>query len=297
MGNKVTAIGEILFDVYPEYKKLGGAPFNFIYHVWKLTGSGNFISRIGNDDEGSEVLNYLQRQNFKTDYIQKDEHHKTGEVKVKLDDKKVPTFEIIENRAYDFIEVNDKLIELVKSSDLFYFGSLAQRNITSGNTIQKLAESTENVFCDLNIRQNFYTEEIVERSIKKSNVLKLNSDELELVNDLLLKEKFNLRKTAKRVLDKYSIELLCVTLGSEGAYLFSKNGESHYKADAGEIVDTVGAGDAFAAMMSLGYLNNWEIEKTNKLASEFAAKICKVNGAIPGDDEFYKNFLEKIENE
>lgn len=293
----VTAIGELLFDVYPEYKKLGGAPFNFLYHVWKLTGSGNFISRVGSDEYGDQIIDKLEKQKFDTRFIQRDNEHQTGIVNVELDDDKVPSFDIIENRAYDFIEVNDKLIEVVESSSLFYFGSLVQRNETSRNTIQKLADKSVKGFCDLNIRQNFYTKDTIDKSLEKSTAVKLNSDELKLVNELILKEKYDLRKTAKKVLSEYKLELLCITVGSDGAYLFNKESESHYKAEIQNIVDTVGAGDAYAAMMSIGYLRNWEIEKINKLASEFAADICKVNGAIPEDGEIYNKYMERIKDE
>lgn len=297
MNFKVTAIGEILFDVYPEYKKLGGAPFNFIYHVWKLTGNGKFISRIGNDDEGIEILTFLQKQNFDTAYIQKDVNHPTGGVNVKLDENRIPAFEIIKDRAYDFIELNKQLEELVINSDLFYFGTLAQRSETTKNTIQTLGKLSEKVFCDLNIRQNFFSKETIHDSLKLSNVVKLNDEELELVNKMLLNVKGDLKERAQKLLNVYELELLCITMGSEGAYLFDGNNISHHKTEVENLVDTVGAGDAYAAMMSLGYLNKWSIEKTNKLASEFAAEICKIEGAIPGDEKLYENFKEKINYE
>lgn len=297
MNFKVTAIGEILFDVYPEYKKLGGAPFNFIYHVWKLTGNGKFISRIGNDDEGIEILTFLQKQNFDTAYIQNDVNHPTGAVNVKLDENRIPVFEIIKDRAYDFIELNKRLEELVINSDLFYFGTLAQRSEITKNTIQTLGKLSGKVFCDLNIRQNFYSKETIHDSLKLSNVVKLNYEELELVNKMLLNVKGDLKERAQKLLNVYELELLCVTMGSEGAYLFDGNNFSHHKTEVENLVDTVGAGDAYAAMMSLGFLNKWSIEKTNKLASEFAAEICKIEGAIPGDEKLYENFKEKINYE
>ncbi len=297
MNFEITAIGEILFDVYPEYKKLGGAPFNFIYHVRKLTGCGKFISRIGDDDEGIEILTFLQKQDFDTAYVQKDLNHPTGAVNVKLDENRIPTFQIIEDRAYDFIELNRQLEKLVKNSDLFYFGTLAQRSETTKNTIQTLGKLSEKVFCDLNIRQNFYSKEIIHNSLKLSSVVKLNEDELELINKLLLNENGDLKEKAQKLLNVYKFELLCITMGSEGAYLFDGNNISYHKTEVENLVDTVGAGDAYAAMMSLGYLNNWSLDKTNKLASEFAAEICKIEGAIPGDEKLYENFTEKINYE
>ncbi len=297
MKLKITAIGEILFDVYPTYKKLGGAPFNFIYHVWKLTNNGKFISRIGNDNEGKEIIEFLEKQQFDTNYIQIDDSVNTGSVNVNLDDKKVPTFDIIENRAYDFIEHRPELDDLIKKSDLLYFGTLAQRNETSRNTISTLTQNAKKVFCDINIRQNYYTKEIIHKSLEASSAVKLNVDEFELINGLLIGNDYELKKTAYKIIDIYNLDLLCVTLGSEGSYLFKGNEESFHKTEVKNIVDTVGAGDAYAAIMSLGYLMKWGIEKTNQLASEFAAEICKIKGAVPTEDNIYNNFQEKIKNE
>ncbi|HET54200.1 MAG TPA: carbohydrate kinase [Ignavibacteria bacterium] len=297
MKLKITAIGEILFDVYPTQKKLGGAPFNFFYHVWKLTNDGKFISRIGNDNEGKEIIEFLEKQQFDTNYIQIDDSVNTGVVNVQLDENKIPAFEIIENRAYDFIEHRPELDELIEKSDLLYFGTLAQRNETSRNTIRTLIEKSKKVFCDINIRQNFYTKEIIHKSLQASSAVKLNADELALINDLLIGNDYELKKTAYEIIDKYNLDLLCVTLGSGGSYLFNRKEESFHKTEVNNIVDTVGAGDAYAAIMSLGYLLNWEIEKTNKLASEFAAEICTIKGAVPTEDNIYNNFIEKIKNE
>lgn len=297
MKLKITAIGEILFDVYQTQKKLGGAPFNFIYHVWKLTNDGKFISRIGNDNSGKEIIEFLEKQQFDTNFVQIDDSVNTGEVKVQLDKNKIPTFEIIGNRAYDFIEHRPELDDLIKKSDLLYFGTLAQRNETSRNTISTLTQNAKKVFCDINIRQNYYTKEIIHKSLEASSAVKLNVDEFELINGLLIGNDYELKKTAYEIIEKYNLELFCVTLGSEGSYLFKGKEESFHKTEVNNIVDTVGAGDAYAAIMSLGYLMNWEIKKTNKLASEFAAEICTIKGAVPTEDNIYNNFQEKIKNE
>ena len=293
---KITAIGEILFDVYPDYKKLGGAPFNFLHHIWKLTGNGSLISRIGDDKEGKEIIKKLEAKKFDPSYIQLDPDHPTGIVNVKLNKKKVPEFDIVEDRAYDYIEYNSGLEQLVKKSDLFYFGSLAQRNEKSKNTIERLSEAAKKNFCDLNIRQEYYNKEIIKNSLERSNVVKLNSDELRLVNKFLFKMDFELEATAKEVLEKYNIDLLCITLGENGAMLFKGKKVSHYKEEASNIVDTVGAGDAYAALLAIGYLSKWKLEKINELASKFSAAICEVKGAIPQNDRLYNIFREKIKN-
>lgn len=288
---KITSIGEILFDVYPEGKKLGGAPFNFIYHIIKLTGKSNFVSRVGNDLDGNEILEILKNKNVSTEFIQIDQKHRTGIAKTTLNEKKIPTFIIEKDRAYDFIELTDSLEKLISEhTDCLYFGTLAQRNKQSRETIRHLSEKDVKCICDLNIRQDFYSPEIIETSLKAANVLKLNEDELELVNKLVLKTEYDSSKTARKLLEIFNIELLCVTKGSSGAVLYSGNKENFYKINNNKVVDTVGAGDAYASLLCIGYLKNWNIEKCNKLASEFANEIVKVEGALPDDDKVYDSF-------
>ncbi len=296
MTQKITAIGEILFDVYPDYKKLGGAPFNFIYHIWKLTGEGKFISKVGNDEDGKSILEQLQQRNFETSYLQKDENYLTGKVEVKLNSDKVPEFNILEDKAYDYIESNSSIKRLVQESDLYYFGTLAQRNQTSRNTILELGNAAQKRFCDLNIRQNFYTEEIISNSLELSDVVKLSSDELKLVNRLLIRKEFDLINSSKKILEGFNIELLCVTLGDEGAYLIKNDQVSHYKEKVNNIVDTVGAGDAYAAILAIGYISDWDLNRINKIASKFAASLCTIEGAIPANDNLYNKFREQITN-
>ena len=295
---KITSIGEILFDVYPENKKLGGAPFNFIYHIIKLTGKANFVSRVGNDESGNEILQILKDKKISTDFIQIDQEHRTGIARTTLNEKKIPTFVIEENCAYDFIELTDSLEKLIlEDTGCLYFGTLAQRNEISRETIQKLAESNVKCICDLNIRQKFYSQEIIEKSLNAADVLKLNEDELALVNDLILKTEYNSTKIAKKLVEVFNLELLCVTKGSAGAVLYTGVEENLYKINNEEVVDTVGAGDAYASLLCLGYLKNWNIAKINKLASEFANEIVKVEGALPDNDKVYETFKEAILNE
>ena len=294
----IISIGEILFDCYPEYKVLGGAPFNFIYHIWQLSGKGKFVSRLGEDDLGREILERLEKENFDTSFIQKDKNHKTGVVQVKLDENKIPEYIIEENAAYDFIEYKNKLENHAKSeAGLIYFGTLAQRNNISRETIQKISGGGSKVFYDINLRQNFYTNEILETSLKNSDVVKLNEDELKVVNNLLIEGDYDFVQTSQEVIKNFGIDLLCVTLGEEGAVLFKKGEINKHRHAVENIVDTVGAGDAYSAVLCLGYLLNWNLNKINNLASEFAAEICTIKGAIPGNKNFYNKYLEILKNE
>jgi fructokinase len=297
---KITSIGEILFDVYPNFKKVGGAPFNFIYHVAKITGGGNFVSRIGKDKKGSEILSILKSKNISSKYIQIDEIHETGEAVPTLNDSKTPDWEIKTSRAYDFIESTFGLQNLIKNNtDCLYFGTLAQRERKSRETIQSLFSNKVKFFCDLNIRQKFYTKEVLEISLKTADVLKLNEDELKLVNEIFLPDKYDFSKTAKSIKDKFKIDMLCVTLGEKGSYIFRDEFKDHYEIEIkkDEIVDTVGAGDAFASVLCIGYLMNINIEKINKACSYFASEIVKVDGALPEDDSVYEAVKKMIFDE
>ncbi len=291
---KITSIGEILFDIYPGEKNLGGAPFNFIYHINKISGGGNFISSVGNDYLGSNIRSFFTANNIEDKFLQTVENRPTGKAVANLDGKKIPHWKIEEETAYDYILSRNEIEELINDgTDCLYFGTLAQRSEVSRSTIQSLFGNQIKYFCDLNIRQNYYSKDIIEKSLAAANVLKLNYDELNLINNLLLKEKFEIVSLAKYISSKYGIDLICITLGEDGAVLFKDENTDRYKVHVDNIVDTVGAGDAYAAVLCLGYLNDWDISKINKLACFFAAEITRIDGALPKDDAVY----EKIRNE
>jgi fructokinase len=294
---KIAAFGEILFDVYANSKNLGGAPLNFIYHVNKLTGSGKIISRVGKDGLGDEALSFLTSKGVLTNAIQIDDVHETGIAKVTLDEKGVPNFIIEENRAYDFIKIDEeKAVDMLKDIDCLYFGTLAQRNDVSRNSLHTLFNKPIKYFCDINIRQNYYTKGILSESLKQSDVVKLNLDELKIANKLFLSDQFEVNATSKKIMNKFKIELLAVTKGTEGSSLFRGEETDNNKPEQGSVVDTVGAGDAFASILCLGYLNKWELGKINKLANEFAGQICMINGALPKEDAIYTRFKQALKN-
>jgi fructokinase len=162
---KIVSIGEILFDCFQDKKLIGGAPFNFFYHICKLTDNAEFISRIGNDKNGKTIINFLKKNNINTKYI--DEKHPTGSVNINVDKDGNPTFVIIPNCAYDFIELTPEIIELIESdTSLLYFSTLAQRKDVSRKTIQSLLNKNIKYFLDLNLRGNYYSKEILLLFIK-----------------------------------------------------------------------------------------------------------------------------------
>lgn len=294
---KIVSIGEVLFDCYQDEKVIGGAPFNFFYHIYKLTSSAEFISRIGNDENGKSIINFFKKNNIISKFIQLDEKHSTGIVNVKVDKNGNPTFDIIPNCAYDFIDLNPKISNLIESdTSLLYFGTLAQRNTVSRKTIQAILGKNIKYFCDINLRANYYSKEILDNCFKKANVIKLNEDELKIVSGLFLTGTFKLQSSAEELRRKFEIDLLSITLSERGALLIDKFGVNEYKYSIKKVLDTVGAGDAYSAILCLGYLNKMPIDRINFLANKFAASICGIKGAIPHSDKIYDNFKEEIKN-
>ena len=286
----ITAIGEILYDIYPDKKRLGGAPFNFIYHVWKITGKANFVSSVGNDENGKEILSHLNSIDFDTNYISVDDEHPTGTVQVKILEDKTPRFTISPECSYDYFTLNEKTKDLINNeTDLIYFGTLSQRSETSRKTIESVLNKNKKYFCDLNLRHDFYTKELIKQSLSASNVLKLNSDELEKLKSLFGLS-LSTQMAIHQLIFEFGIDILCVTLGSDGAILSTRNETSAYKMSNISPLDTLGAGDAYAAILCLGYLNEMPIDGINKLANEFASEICLVNGALPKDDSVYEKY-------
>ncbi|MBE0570083.1 MAG: carbohydrate kinase [Ignavibacteriaceae bacterium] len=295
---KISAFGEILFDIYPDSKNLGGAPLNFIYHINKLIGNGRIISQVGNDLLGREVVEFLDSQGLAADTIQIDTKHLTGVAMVSLDENGVPAFTIEENRAFDFISVDEDVINLVENeTKCLYFGTLAQRNKVSRTSLQSLLNKRTKYFFDVNIRQNFYTEDILFQSLKIANAVKLNLDELKLLHKIFLEDDFDLHSSSKQMMKKFDIEMLAVTKGADGSVLFRGEETDEHKTEVKNVIDTVGAGDAFAAILCLGYLNKWELKKNNRLANEFAAEICMINGALPKDDKLYERYKKKLRDD
>jgi fructokinase len=293
--NEIAAFGEILFDIYASSRNLGGAPLNFIYHINKLTGSGRIISRVGKDHLGREAINFLNSEGFLTENIQIDDEHQTGTAVVSLNEKGEPTFDIEENRAYDFININEEnRIRIAQISECFYFGSLAQRNEVSRKSLHSFFNKNIKYFFDVNIRQNFYSKENLSKSLNTANVVKLNFDELKLLEKLFFNKESDLHTASQKIIEKFNIELLTVTKGAAGSIMLRDGEVSEHNSEARKVMDTVGAGDAFAAITCIGYLNKWNLKKINKLANEFAGQICMISGAIPKDEDVYNRFKDEI---
>lgn len=286
----ITSIGEILWDIYPDKKRLGGAPFNFIFHIKKIIDNANFISSIGNDKEGLEIFHLLSKNNFEMKNIFIDEVHPTGKVIVTLDGNKTPHFKMSETASFDFLELTENALKTIENSDLIYFGTFTSRSEKSRNTLTKILNNfNKKFFCDLNLRHDFYSVDFIKLALQKTNVLKINEHELEKLK-VLINLNSNEDFAIDELINKYNIDLIALTLGEKGAKLFTKDEMNFYQQPEIEIIDTLGAGDAFSAILCLGYLYNISLDKINLLANQFASKVCLIEGAFTDDEKFYSDF-------
>ncbi|MCF6180909.1 carbohydrate kinase [Lutibacter sp.] len=276
----VIGIGELLWDILPEGKELGGAPANFVYHT-KYFGAKSFIiSAIGNDNLGEEIIAVLNKRNINCSVNKV--NYPTGTVSVALKSG-IPSYIIHENVAWDFIKLQKEAIPIIENADAICFGTLSQRSITSLKTIKKVLslvpEHALKVF-DINLRALYYSKEIIESSLKAANVLKLNDEEL-----IVLTKMFNLKgnqeECCKQLLNKYNLKYLALTNGSKGSLIFHKDKISKLAVPKIKVIDTIGAGDSFTAAMVMGILNKNTLIKIHKDAVMHAAKVCANKGATP----------------
>ena len=290
----IIVIGEVLVDIFADYQRMGGAPFNFAFHLNAFNYYVDFISKIGKDSIGANILNFMDKHKISYSNIQTDEIHPTGRVMVTVNDKGVPNYNIVENSAYDFIEYTDKIEKALKYARMIYIGTLAQRNQGSFNTIRKILTKKEyntQIFYDINLRQNYFNKCTIDNSLKYADIVKLNEEELRIIKGLY-KETCSNNHFIKTLIERYNIRWLSLTKGEKGSMLFYKDKTLQIspKITSLDIIDTVGAGDAYSAILAIGILNNWSMEKILERATEFSAAICGTHGAVPEDSKFYERF-------
>jgi fructokinase len=279
----VVGLGELLWDVFPNDKKMGGAPANFAYHVNELGEHGVIASSVGNDEFGKEIKNNIRELELNSGYIYTDNNHPTGTVTVRLDKKGKGEYTIHENVAWDFIPWNSNLQILAKRTDAVCFGSLCQRNEISRDTINKFLRAVKTdcfrIF-DINLRQSYFNYEIIHSSLKLSNVLKLNNEELIILSNLLSIDGTE-KEIIKRITEHYNLELIALSRSEEGSLLYSKGDFIVNKGFKVKVVDTVGAGDAFAAVLAVGLLRGKSLDFINEYANKVASYVCSRSGATP----------------
>lgn len=291
----IVGLGEALWDVLPEGKKLGGAPSNFAYHVKQFGFHSIAISAVGKDKLGDETLAALDAKGL--DYIMPQTPYPTGTVQVELDDNGVPTYDIRENVAWDNIPFTPELEEVAKSCRAVCFGSLAQRNIVSRTTIRNFLETMPDgggrlkIF-DINLRQNFYTKEVLMDSLKHCNILKINDEELVMIGRMFDYPGLDMSNKCWLILGKYNLDMLVLTCGVNGSYVFTPGCVSFQPTPHVDVVDTVGAGDSFTGAFCSAILSGMSVADAHKLAVEVSAYVCTQSGAMP---ELPASILEKVD--
>ena len=279
----VVGMGEALWDVLPEGKKIGGAPANFAYHVSQFGLNSRVVSAVGDDKLGMEILDNFREK--KLNAMVEIVPYPTGTVQVELDAEGVPCYDIKEGVAWDNIPYTPALEDLAKHTKAVCFGSLAQRSVVSRDTINRFidampAEDTLKIF-DINLRQGFYTKEILCNSFSKCNILKINDEELVTVSRMFGYPGIDLQDKCWILLAKYNLKMLILTCEVNGSYVFTPGNVSFVETPRVEVADTVGAGDSFTAAFVSSILSGLSIGEAHKLAVETSAYVCTQNGAMP----------------
>ena len=277
-------MGEVLWDVLPEGKKLGGAPCNFAYHVSQFGLDSCAVSAIGDDPLGHEIIANLDEKKvrYHIDIVP----YPTGTVQVELDQDGVPQYEIKENVAWDNIPYTAPLERLAEQTRAVCFGSLAQRNVVSRNTINRFLDAMPDtndalVVFDVNLRQGFYNKEILCNSMERCNILKINDEELVTVSRLFGYPGIDLQDKCWILLGKYNLKMLILTCGINGSYVFTPGNVSFQPTPTVEVADTVGAGDSFTAAFIASILKGKSVADAHRKAVEVSAYVCTQNGAMP----------------
>lgn len=293
MKNIVVGLGEILWDVFPERKVLGGAPANFAYHASQFGFNGYAVSAIGDDLLGKEILTSLEEKGL--NYLLEKTDYPTGTVQVTLNKAGVPQYEICENVAWDNIPFTARTENLAKNTQTVCFGSLAQRNSVSRETIRKfiaaMPEDSLKIF-DINLRLNFYSKEIIHESLEMSNMMKINDEEVIKVANLYGWKGDEL-EICGRLLEDYKLDILVLTKGTDGSFVFTPRQTSYQPTPKVHVADTVGAGDSFTAAFVAAYLHGERIEDAHQLAVEVSAYVCLQHGAMPKLADSYLELFRK----
>ncbi len=285
----VIGLGELLWDVFPNERKMGGAPANFAYHVSLLGDIGVPLSRVGDDEAGKALVEGLADAGLQTEHIQLDTEHPTGTVEVRLDESGQPSYTITEDVAWDFLEWTEHWRGVAQTADAVCFGSLAQRSPSSRNTVRAFLHNLRpgkavRLF-DVNLRQNYFSFDVLDESIRVSDIVKLNHDELPLVVETLgLEVHDNPLDNAVKLLKKYALDLVCITRGSNGSLLVTAKETSDHPGHPVVMADPVGAGDAFGAALVHHFIRRSTLDRMNEAANRMGAWVASQAGAMPPRD-------------
>jgi len=283
MKHLIIGLGEALWDMLPEGKKLGGAPANFAYHAGQFGLDTMAISALGEDALAEETIQALEKNGLK--YLMPRVPYATGTVLVTLTGNGIPAYEIKENVAWDNIPFTPEIEEAAKNCRAVCFGSLAQRNVVSRTTIQKFLDATPEdciKICDINLRQQFFSKEVLEESFKRCDILKINDEELVVVSHMFGYQELDDAKVCERIVKEYNLQMLVLTCGTNGSHVFTADGKHSFQdTPKVTVADTVGAGDSFTGSFCAAILNGKPVEEAHRIAVEVSAYVCTQNGAMP----------------
>lgn len=284
MNNVVVGMGEALWDVLPEGKKIGGAPANFAYHVSQFGLTSCVVSAVGPDALGKEIQENLTSKGL--NHLIAEVPYPTGTVQVEIDQAGVPQYEIKENVAWDNIPYTAQLEALAKRTQAVCFGSLAQRNVVSRETIDRFLDAMPQtddslVVFDVNLRQGFYNKEILCNSMKRCNILKINDEELVTVSRMFGYPGIDLQDKCWILMGKYNLKMLILTCGINGSYVFTPGNVSFQPTPKVDVADTVGAGDSFTAAFIASILKGKSVAEAHSIAVRTSAFVCTKDGAMP----------------
>jgi len=284
MKKKVVGVGEVLWDILPERTCLGGAPTNFAYITSLMGDQGIVASRVGQDSQGIEALRRMEELGLDIDHVQTDRERRTGIVNVQVDGNGQPKFEIAHPVAWDFLEWTPDWQRLAEQADAVCFGSLAQRSETSRTTIRKFVRATVpgtlKVF-DVNLRQSYYSPEILADSMKLADIVKFNDDELPKIMGLIKIPHKDALSSAQRLIREYDLKVVCITRGGRGSLLVREGDASEHPGFKVRVADTVGSGDAFTAGLVHEYLHGASLDLMNEVANLVGAWVASEVGAMP----------------
>lgn len=284
MNKIVVGMGEALWDVLPEGKKIGGAPANFAYHVSQFGLPSCVVSAIGDDALGKEIIENFTSKGL--DQLIAEVPYPTGTVQVEIDQTGIPLYDIKENVAWDNIPYTEHLDALAKRTKAVCFGSLAQRNVVSRNTINHFLDTMPKdddslIVFDVNLRQGFYNKEILCKSMQNCNILKINDEELITMSRMFGYPGIDLQDKCWILLGKYNLKMLILTCGINGSYVFTPGNVSFQPTPKVEVADTVGAGDSFTAAFIASILKGKSVTEAHTIAVKTSAYVCTQKGAMP----------------
>lgn len=284
MENVVVGMGEALWDVLPDGKKIGGAPANFAYHVSQFGLPSAVVSAVGDDALGHELVENLTSKGLT--HLLETVPYATGTVQVEIDQAGIPQYEIKENVAWDNIPYTARLEALASRTRAVCFGSLAQRNVVTRNTINRFLDAMPQtadtlVVFDVNLRQGFYNKETLCNSMERCNILKINDEELVTVSRMFGYPGIDLQDKCWILLGKYNLKMLILTCGINGSYVFTPGHVSFMPTPKVEVADTVGAGDSFTAAFIAAILKGRSVAEAHELAVRTSAYVCTHKGAMP----------------